>query len=293
VKRSPNGTIARLKIKSETLTPASIGRIAINDAGNTLGIVDAVEGGEATLVPVGLVRNAVSRVIARQSSVPRPWLGVRGEPIGDRSLDRMTSGGWELERARALTEKRQGILLTSITPGSPAALAQLRPGDVILSVNNGDIKNAEDFSWLLEQAGPGSSVKFTVARPDKVVAEALAIKLSESPDPFFGLKQIERYKKLVKPGSLMAQGIETIRLMPQAAAGFGGNGGLLVVYVKPTAAAYKAGLRAGDLIETIDGHQVGAAAPLLFLNKPGAGATFTVVRKKERLFLKVPAADTP
>lgn len=87
VNRSPSGSIARVKIKSAKLTPANIGGIAINEAGETLGIVDAVEGSEATIVPVGLVRMAAKRVLARQASVPRPWLGVRGEPIGAVSLE--------------------------------------------------------------------------------------------------------------------------------------------------------------------------------------------------------------
>lgn len=292
VKRSPNGALARLRIKSAKLTPANIGGIAISDSGETLGIVDAVEGGEATIVPVGLVRSAAKRVIARQASVPRPWLGVRGEPVGALSLERIRSGGWQLERARALAEKRQGILLTSIAPGSPAALAQLRPGDVILSVNNGDVRDAQDFSWLLEEADLGSLVNFTVARPDKLMAEALAIKLSESPDPFFGLKRVERYAKLFKPGSLMAQGIETIAIMPRVATRFGATGGLLVVYVQPATAAYKAGLRPGDLIEAVDGRQiVTGSGSMTLLNNPAAGTMFTIVRNKEKLVLKVPAPD--
>lgn len=287
VSRSPSGSVARVRIKSAKFSPANIGGIAINDAGETMGIVDAVEGNDATIVPVALVRLAAKRVIARQASVPRPWLGIRGEPIGVISLEKIQRIGWELERARELAEKRQGILLTSVAPGSPAALANLKPGDVILTVNNGSVRNADDFSWLLDEAGPGSPVLFTVARPGKDVSEALEIKLSESPDPLFGLRTFERYApKAIKPGSLMAEGVETIALKPRVAIRFGSTGGLLVVYVRPSSDAFKSGLRSGDVIEAIDGQPVlTAAAPMTLPKEPGVPTTCVVVRNREKIVL--------
>ena len=80
VTRSPSGGLARVRVKSAKFSPANIGGIAINDNNETLGIVDGVEGSEATIVPLGLVRMAAKRVTARQASVPRPWLGIQGEP---------------------------------------------------------------------------------------------------------------------------------------------------------------------------------------------------------------------
>jgi S1-C subfamily serine protease len=290
VNRSPSGGLARVKIKSAKLSQANIGGIAINESGETLGIIDAVEGSEATMVPVALVRSAAKRVMARQASVPRPWLGIHGEPIGTLSFERILRGGWEPKRARALSEKRQGIFLTSVAPGSPAALGQLRPGDVILRVNKEDVRNADDFSWFLEEAGPGSSISFTVARPDKLAAQVVDLTLSESPDPFFGLREFEAFgPKGFAPG-LMVQGIETIAIMPKVAMRFGANGGLLVVSISPTIAAFKAGLRSGDVIEAIDGKQLSGFPGMTLLNKPGAGSTISVVRNKRKLQLVIPAS---
>lgn len=282
ISRSPSGGVARVKIKSAKLSPANIGGIAINDQGETLGIVDAVEGNEATIVPVALVRMAAKRVIARQASVPRPWLGIRGEPVGALSLEKILRVGWEIERARALTEKRQGIMLTAVAPGSPAALAQLKPGDVILSVNNGFVRNADDFSWLLDEAGPGSPVLFTVARPGKEVSESMEIKLSESPDPFFGLRMLA---PRVRPGTLLAEGIETVALKPRVASRFGSTGGLLVVSVQPSTDAFKAGLRAGDVIESIDGQPAISGAAMTLPKAAGVTSTCIVVRNKEKIVL--------
>ena len=285
VSRTPVGGVGRVRIKSARLTPANVGGIAISDAGETLGIVDAVAGNEATLVPVALVRSAVKRVIERQASVPRPWLGVRGEPIGALSFERIQRQGWQLDRARALVEKRLGILLTAVIPGSPAAMAQLRPGDVILSVNNDDVQNAEDFTWLLDGAAPGNSLKFTVARPEKLFSEAMEIKLSESPGLLGPRGSGEWRPKEAVPGSLMAQGIETIALKPAAAIHFGSSGGLLVVSVEPSTPAFKAGLQPGDVIESIDGQPILSRTAALTPKPAGVPSTCVVVRHREKIVL--------
>jgi S1-C subfamily serine protease len=285
VSRSPSGSVARVRIKSAKLSAANIGGIAIANDGDTLGIVDAVRGNEATIVPLALVRQAAKRVMARQASVPRPWLGIRGEPIGAVALDRIVGIGWELERARALTEMHQGIMLTAVVPGSPAALAKLKPGDVILSVNNGFVRNANDLSWLLDEAGPENLVRFTVARPEIAALEALEIKLSESPDP--RLRSLDRrIEKIYKRSSLAVEGVETVALKPRAAATFGASGGLLVVSVQPATEAFKAGLRPGDVIESIDGIAVTPEAVMVAPQTPATNSVCVIVRNKERIVLK-------
>jgi S1-C subfamily serine protease len=286
VTRSPSGGLARIKVKSAKFSPANIGGVAISDDNETLGIVDAVEGTEATIVPLSLVRLAAKRVIARQASVPRPWLGIRGEPISATSFERVLRGGWEAERARALTEKREGILLTQVAPGSPAALANLRPGDVILAVNDGFVRNAEDFTSLLDEAGPERAVRFTVARPDKEISEALEIKLSESPDPFFPRRIVTAPFPKFRAGSFLGEGIEAIALKPKVAVRFGSSGGLLVVSVQPDTEAFKAGLRPGDVIETVDGQPIYSVTGMMSLPpRPQTLSTCIIIRNKEKVVL--------
>ena len=51
----------------------------------------------------------------------------------------------------------------------------------------------------------------------------------------------------------IARGAETVPLTPQAAVKLGARGGRLVVSVRPESAASRSGLRAGDVVETLDG----------------------------------------
>jgi S1-C subfamily serine protease len=283
VTRAPSGGIARFKVSSARLSAAIIGGIAVNEAGETVGIVDGLEGSEASVLPTALIRRAARRVLERQASVPRPWLGVKGEPVADLKLDQILNHGWQPARAAALAGEHRGILLTSIVPGSPAAQAALRAGDVILKVNDKAIDNAEDFTWFLEEAGPSSSVSFTVARPDRVKDEALSVKLSGMLDPAFSFKLRNRLAG-AKGFSLIEQGIETIALKAPVASQLGTTAGLLVVYVEPSSAAFEAGLQPGDVIQSINGKAVSSfTRPFL----SPSSFTFEIVRNKEKLVVTV------
>ena len=280
---APSGGVARLKVTAPKLSRANIGGVATNEAGDTIGIVDGLEGNEASILPAALIKRAAQRVLEQQSSVPRPWLGVKGEAIAELKLDQMLNHGWEMQRAAALAGKHRGIMLTSIVPDSPAAMAALRAGDVILKVDNKEIETAEDFTWWLEQAGPSSFVEFTVARPDKLAVEPVNVKLRGMLDSNFNFSFRNRFAP-TRGFSLLEQGIETVALKPSVALQLGTTAGLLVVYVEPATAAFEAGLQAGDVIQSINGRPVSTFKAAI---QP-ASFKFEIVRNKEKLVVTVP-----
>lgn len=294
VQRAPTGDVARFKVTSPRLSQSIVGGVAINDAGETVGIVDGLQGGEASVLSTDMIRRAAQRVLARQASVPKPWLGVRGEPIAALQVNQILTHGWKFEQAAALAEDHRGILLTSIIPNSPAADAALRVGDVILKVNNQVIANGEDFTWFLEQAGPSSSVSFTVARPDRAVAEALDVKLSGVLDRRqASMSRALRERVDSERFSLIDRGIETIALKQPVASQLGITAGLLVVYVEPSTAAFEAGLQPGDVIKSINGRAVTLRRPFLSPNQ-AMTLTFEIVRNKEKHTVVVkPAKKKP
>ncbi|HEU4509081.1 MAG TPA: PDZ domain-containing protein [Pyrinomonadaceae bacterium] len=280
---APSGDVARFKVSAPKLSSAYIGGVAINEAGETIGIVDGLEGSEASILPAALIRRAADRVLEQQASVPRPWLGVSGEAIAAVNFEQLQNAGWEMQRAMALAGKDRGILLTSIVPGSPAAQASLRAGDVILKVDDKEIQNAEEFTWWLEQVGPSSSVRFTVARPDRPAEEPLNVKLSGVIDPSFNFHFENRFTN--RTGFFINYGMETVALRRPVAVQLGTTTGLLVIYVEPTTPAFEAGLKPGDVIQTIEGKPAASF-------KPGgqpAPLTFEIVRNKEKLVIKLPS----
>ena len=86
----------------------------------------------------------------------------------------------------------------------------------------------------------------------------------------------------------MSQGIEAMAIKPKAGTRLGAAGGLLVLYVHPMTAAHKAGLRAGDIIEAIDGQNLTSGRyrrPLL--KSPGTSSAFSIVRNKQKMQLTI------
>jgi S1-C subfamily serine protease len=291
---SPSGEVARFTVSAPRLSQANIGGVALNEAGETIGIIDGVQGNEATILPAASIRRAAQRVLEQQASVPRPWLGVRGEAIVGLNMEQILNHGWAQERAAALAGNDRGIMLTSVLPGSPAAKAELRAGDVILKVDDKEIKKAEDFTWWLDQAGSSNFVRFTVARPDRPAEEALSVKLSGLLDPGvrFNFRNSFTFNANRPTGglSLLNHGIETIALRPLVATQLGTNAGLLVVYVDPNTPAFAAGLQPGDVIQSIDGKPVSS---LTRSGSPKALSTVEIVRRKEKLTLKFVDAPKP
>lgn len=286
VTQAPSGRVARIKARaSRSLSPTNVGGIAVDATGETLGIIDSVEGFEASILPASSVRGAARRVLARQASVPKPWLGVKGNPVGFFKVDEMQRLGWELARANNLAQHHSGILVTSITPNSPAALAALKAGDVILKVNDEAIQSAEVFSWMLEEAGPSSNVEFTVVRPESKAEELVKVALSASP------RRPTTIAAANLPGPknrwLFTRGIEAIALRRIPADRIGFSSGLLVVYVEPGSTAFEAGLQPGDVIASIDGNPaLGPISAVIF----GTSTTPTkleIVRKKQKMVVSV------
>ena len=276
---APSGEIARFKVSAPRLSEANIGSVAVNEDGQTIGIVDGLEGNEATILPAASIRRAAQRVLKQKGSVPRPWLGVKGEAVAALNFDQIVNQGWTMDRAADLAGKHRGIMLTSVVPDSPAGRAALRAGDVILKVDDKEIQNADDFTWWLEQAGPSSFVRFTVARPDLMMEESLNVKLSSALDPTAGFGFRNRIP-LNKGLSLLEQGIETIAVGPIVASQLRTTAGLLVIYVDPTTPAFAAGLKPGDVIQSIDGKRVSALTRGTAIKTID---TLDIVRKKEKL----------
>ncbi|PYS57947.1 MAG: hypothetical protein DMF74_24820, partial [Acidobacteria bacterium] len=185
VARTTVGGVERLTVRSANLSPVILGGVACDESGNTLGIVDAFENNDAHVVPAETIRAATRRVLERQASVPKPLLGVRGEPVDLAARTVFLANGWREDQLNELMQKQLGILLTGVMPGTPAAVAKLHPGDVIVSVNKEEVKSAEEFSKLLGDAGSGAQVQFAVRRPGLASEVPVDVKLGGSFDPVF------------------------------------------------------------------------------------------------------------
>jgi S1-C subfamily serine protease len=253
------GKLRGLTVRGAKLSPLVIGGVACDEAGNTLGIVEAMEGDDARIVPADTIRAAAHRVLERQASVPRPLLGVVGEPVEFAARAAFLAHGWNEDQLTELLEKHLGILLTAVRPGTPAALAKLHPGDVIVRVNQEDIESGEEFSKMLGEAGSGRQVQFLVRRPSSPAPLAIDVKLGGSFDQLFKYR-FEMLAPAPNLSGLEGLGVETIAVSTKNLSQLGAENGLLVIAVEPESIAARSGMREGDVIESIDGRTLGPGA---------------------------------
>jgi serine protease Do len=289
--RLSSGKLQRLMVRAAKFSPEVVGGIACDASGNTLGIVEAIEGNNASLVPAEAARDAARRVLERQASVPRPLLGIRGEPVEFSTRNLFVANGWREDQLTRLFAEQEGILLLQVMPGTPAAQAELRRGDVIMKVNNDAVKSAEDFSALLGDVGSGEQVKFTVMRPDVAGPFAISAKLGAAFDQPFNW-QFELPRVSTAQVGLESVGIETVPLSARAASQMAAKSGLLVVAIQPLTAAARSDLREGDLIESIDGRAVGAGAmAFAFEFSREKKHVLSVVRNREKSQVELEASN--
>jgi serine protease Do len=94
-----------------------------------------------------------------------------GKPLG------ITVQNITPEIARSLgLEGEMGVVVTGVEPGSPAAKAGIRRGDVIHEVNRKPIKDAEDFGQAVETAGGEENILFLIRRGESNLFIAIAPK---------------------------------------------------------------------------------------------------------------------
>src|SRR5262249_52794970 len=142
-------------------------------------------GSDASVLSADMVRAATRRVLERRASGPPPVLGITGQFVEPAAPGEVLAHGWRNDQLGDVINAGKGILLISVMPKTPAALAKLRAGDVIVRVNQNEVRSAEQFSVLLGKAGSGEQVEFTVKRPDAAEPFSVPVTLGGSFAPAF------------------------------------------------------------------------------------------------------------
>jgi 2-alkenal reductase len=154
----------------------------VNLSGEVIGINTAVVRGGATgdvaeglgfAIPVDTVKKISSQLI-QTGRVARPFLGIEGTAVTP-----MLANYYGLvdERGNLLDH---GVLVQNVLPGTPAHTAGLRPGDVIIAVNDTTIDEEHPLINVLLDYQPGDTVRLTVLRDGRRLQ--MQVTLAERPE---------------------------------------------------------------------------------------------------------------
>ena len=146
------------------INPGNSGGPLIDSAGRLIGVNTAIISGSGSsasigfAVPVDVVYRVVPKLITN-GKVPRPGIGII-------VLDEEVAAGLGV----------LGVVIDRVVPGSEADRVGLQGidyrnrllGDIIMAVNNQEVKNIDEFIRVLENYEIGQSIMLNVRRGDQI-----------------------------------------------------------------------------------------------------------------------------
>jgi serine protease Do len=79
----------------------------------------------------------------------------------------------QIAESLSIDSATRGVVVSAVTPGSPADEAQLRRGDLILEVDRKPVRDAAEFRSAVKASGQGTSLLLLVKRADSTIFLAL------------------------------------------------------------------------------------------------------------------------
>jgi serine protease Do len=205
--------------------------------------------------------------------------------------------------------QRAGVFVEDVQPGSAAERAGLRKADIITKFDGEEVRSARQFSRLVQETPASRTVAATVQRdgkstdlkitPEDTPRAGIFIdgdRLSRSFDPQRFNDQMGRLNDRLRdlpfdfnldldfpPGDRPRLGVTVQSLTPQLGTYFGVKEGVLVASVTDDTPASRAGLKAGDVILSVNGQSVSSRADLArAVNNAGASADLTIAIMRDK-----------
>ncbi len=150
------------------INPGNSGGALVNANGDLIGINSAIytrTGGSQGIgfaIPVSLVIQVMDQII-KHGSVTRGWVGVEVQDLTP-----------ELAESFKLPNTN-GALIAGILKGGPADLAGIRPGDVLIDVNDKPVKDSTSLLQLIATQAPGQTAQLKLLRKAKEMVAVVKI----------------------------------------------------------------------------------------------------------------------
>ena len=273
------------------INPGNSGGPLLNMRGEIVGINTAIASRSGGYQGVGfaLPINAAVKVyndIIKTGRVTRGSIGIKFTPS-------------DTDRARAnlrVAGAKEGVFVERVEPGGPADKAGMKEGDVITTVNGKPIHEGNELINTVTSTPVGEALSVGVMREGKhenlkvVVGDLAQIFPKEFGNP---------NDKLSENGDAttvsFGMQIQNLTDRQRDTLGVKVKGGVQVVSVEDSSFAFDIGLQQGDVILSINRHDVNSKEDVTKIRdtlKPGDAVQFLVLRRSGRDWVRTFAAGT-
>ncbi len=258
------------KLQAELENRAADQRVEFEDADEPVDSTQAVvieqDPGQIEVQPK-IETDGMNIVIGDDGS---SWLGVETHEV--------TS-----DKAKELKlSAERGVVLGKIVPDSPAAKAGLKENDVVMEINGQRVEGAAQFRRMIHEIPAGRSIQLSVWRDGRMQTISATLGKSQerrhamkmvtpTPGTFaFRMPEIPEIPSMEWNGNMLfgggqpRLGIDAEDLSGQLGTFFGApdGEGILVRDVNSGSPAEKAGVKAGDVITSLNGERIRTVSEL-------------------------------
>lgn len=255
------------------INPGNSGGPLFNLRGEVIGINTAIihmAQGIGFSIPADMVSRVVDQLVS-QGRVVRGWLGV-----GIQSLTK------ELAEQFGIKEGR-GVLINEVYEHDPAHEAGIKPGDIILSVDDNPVDSPNQLSRLVARVGPGENAKIRLLRDGKELT--YLVPMGEKQE-----KSVLASLPLQKSEVTLGLDVQAVTAALAEQFELQETVGVLVSKVEPGGLAHTEGIKEGDLINEVNRQTVRTVTQFtdaVAKVKPGQTVLLRIIRKTRAFFIVI------
>lgn len=262
-----------------SINPGNSGGPLFNLRGEVIGINTAIINfaqGIGFAIPSNMAKQVIEQLLAK-GKVVRGWLGVGIQPLTA-----------ELAKKFGVTEG-EGVLVNEVFEKDPAALAGIKPGDVIVRIDGAVVDSPNKLSRLIATLTPGATSKIEIVRDLQHVT--MDVPLTERRDTTVVASISQQEEKL---GVRLGLDLQDVTAALADRFKLREPKGVLITKVEPNSLAQAEGLREGDLIKEVnrmDVSSVGEFTSAMARSKRGDTVLLRVLRENRAFYVVLKSSN--
>jgi Do/DeqQ family serine protease len=218
-----------------SINPGNSGGPLLNINGELVGINTAIYAraqGIGFAIPISKARKIIADLI-QHGEVIQSWIGLTVQ-----DLDPALSQYLNLPKPDRINGK--GVVVKEVEPSSPASIAGIQAGDILLSIANRPLTSAADYQTVINGIAAGENADVQLLRKGKQLAFSLKTAIfpeERAPDLSWKLLGI----RVEKPAAKKRIGRQQVS-----------SSGVIISEISPSSYLARIGVKPGDIIHQLD-----------------------------------------